>query len=955
MNGSSISTEKITLQPNNDNGRVELSALKIPFDGNADSVKFIDAALVQDGQEIHVSPQQVTVSEIPGSSPGVGGYKLLTIPFSGVRTDGTVWYTIEHRSIREPIVGEFSNFMTFGKNMIEKQAVTTIKSQIPLYYSVNNPGNAITVTTLSDKAPYIYEVRLNKTSYTIKMEDYYSHSYGELKNQLPAVHFTSSADWKSVSQFNKRFYEFSAEEMSLPELTAAITASRAIKGRLKSDVERVLLWMAENVTYSGRWVMTDSGWQPRDLKTIMSTKVGDCKDYAKLFIALLKKMNIEAEPVYVNADGTGLSSLGGLPIDEANPLPTIAYFNHVIVRYKKDGQWITIDPGRRLGDPDTLPANLRNAWAMNIFEGTPAYRLSTPDANYAKVTIKNTYEERPDGSLMGKSSIMLEGEIANLLKSTYFSQGEQELRELAQRFLPIQDGKTAQLQNVLMVMRNSNGLIFNYEFPVPHDKDGYRIDPPLFLARFPPVIWSHLSFPTEISQESEIPGYFAKNELKDGCFIRGPAMNVDRRVENTDKGVVIHDRATNHDLFNVKRSTAAEKDIWSSHVGSVASCGYGGLIAMEKKDPNNSEQKSFISQIDFTKPYIYDSSNHSSEVSYKGLREIEARIEKSPSDVVLLQNKSLVVEDLGYMYSSTWIPENLEEATNILQAALKLDPQNVETLAMLGTNYSKRGMLKDAMHFFNQGYKIDPNNYRILMSGGDILQKQKQYQQAEGYWKASVLHTKTNADKKKVLGRLAHLYCDDLNRCKDSLPLYDEMIALDPKDAWLYNNASYQHRDAEDYDKAIEYAHQALKLMDFGMAHKNLSLALLSKVRSVTFPNNKDNPNLTGDEYRKLEPLMVEAYKNYHDSGFILSNMAVFYAQLAARCDDDAAVKTSDSYFNELKAKFPDKKDAINWANKSRGYNLSQRKAHVKEQKTAGTTPEQRVPAQDSQSKTPNP
>ena len=82
------------------------------------------------------------------------------------------------------------------------------------------------------------------------------------------------------------------------------------------------------------------GYIPADADLTWTRRFGDCKGKTALLLALLKELGIQAEPALVNStNGDGLSSR----------LPTLAFFDHVIVRAQigKDIYWLD---GTRLGD-----------------------------------------------------------------------------------------------------------------------------------------------------------------------------------------------------------------------------------------------------------------------------------------------------------------------------------------------------------------------------------------------------------------------------------------------------------------------------------------------------------------------------------------------------------------------------------------------------------------------------
>ena len=108
------------------------------------------------------------------------------------------------------------------------------------------------------------------------------------------------------------------------------------------------------------------GYIPADADLTWTRRFGDCKGKTALLLALLKELGIQAEPALVNAtSGDGLGSR----------LPTLAFFDHVIVRAHigKDIYWLD---GTRLGDRSIDDIAVPNFhWALPVL---PAGAQLTP-------------------------------------------------------------------------------------------------------------------------------------------------------------------------------------------------------------------------------------------------------------------------------------------------------------------------------------------------------------------------------------------------------------------------------------------------------------------------------------------------------------------------------------------------------------------------------------------------
>lgn len=102
-----------------------------------------------------------------------------------------------------------------------------------------------------------------------------------------------------------------------------------------------------------------SGFVPQHSRTVLNTRIGDCKDVSMLCIAMLRERGITAYPVLVNTE-TSLFA--------RRPMPGIE-FDHVIVMIPGDPKPLFLDltaDGMPIG---SIPYADRNAFALVIFPG----------------------------------------------------------------------------------------------------------------------------------------------------------------------------------------------------------------------------------------------------------------------------------------------------------------------------------------------------------------------------------------------------------------------------------------------------------------------------------------------------------------------------------------------------------------------------------------------------------
>lgn len=90
--------------------------------------------------------------------------------------------------------------------------------------------------------------------------------------------------------------------------------------------------------------------------------------------------------------------------------------------------------------------------------------------------------------------------------------------------------------------------------------------------------------------------------------------------------------------------------------------------------------------------------------------------------------------------SYTWADHgvNLEQALEMVQKALELDPGNAAYLDTLGWVYFRMGRLDEALAEIDRALQTDPDEPEILQHRGDILEKLGRHQEAREAWKKSL-------------------------------------------------------------------------------------------------------------------------------------------------------------------------------------------------------------------------
>jgi tetratricopeptide (TPR) repeat protein len=188
------------------------------------------------------------------------------------------------------------------------------------------------------------------------------------------VEFTTLTDWKDVAQVMAPLY-LKATQLA-PDSAVAAQARQIAKTSSdpKARAAAALQLVQGQVRYLAH-ADGDGGYTPQTADETWRLRYGDCKAKTVLLIALLHELGVSAEPV--------LASIGAGDGLDAH-LPSVALFNHVLVRARIDGKDYWLD-GARQGD--------RNLDDL----ATPAYGwvlpIDAPDGKLVRLTAAQA--ERP--------------------------------------------------------------------------------------------------------------------------------------------------------------------------------------------------------------------------------------------------------------------------------------------------------------------------------------------------------------------------------------------------------------------------------------------------------------------------------------------------------------------------------------------------------------------------------
>lgn len=269
--------------------------------------------------------------------------------------------------------------------------------------------------------------------------------------RLPIVEASTFTDWADVSKVMAPLY---ATDGLLPSGSAIATETAAIKAATQDPLRRTamaLQLVQDKIRYLA--IGMDGGnYIPQSPVKTWEARYGDCKAKTLLLLAILKELDVEAEPVLAH---TALGDIVPLRV------PSALAFNHILVRATVNGETLWLDGtglGTRLADiRDTppfghlLPVRRDGAQLLKM-------ELRQPARPTIDLTVEADESTSIDLPSVANLSMIVRGEIANTLILAKSRLPEQEQRDMIDAMLQNFVGE-AQYENLEAISEPENGTV----------------------------------------------------------------------------------------------------------------------------------------------------------------------------------------------------------------------------------------------------------------------------------------------------------------------------------------------------------------------------------------------------------------------------------------------------------------------------------------------------------------
>jgi transglutaminase-like putative cysteine protease len=247
-----------------------------------------------------------------GSSPIFSDYNSTSVVFPEVAVGDTVVISYKLTTTQAWFPGKISLMGTYPRNVPYGDVKVTIDAPVSMNARFKSRGMAETVSvkdgrqriewSYTNKQPVKSE-RTDFSVYRVESEPGYLYSSFASYAEVARSYIDRASAKAAVTPRIQKL----ADELTLGQTDAAQQARALYE------------WVNQNITYAGNCVGLGA-IVPRDLDVVLDNKMGDCKDHATLFQALLAAKAIPSEQALINATN----------IYELPEVPIASLVNHVI-------------------------------------------------------------------------------------------------------------------------------------------------------------------------------------------------------------------------------------------------------------------------------------------------------------------------------------------------------------------------------------------------------------------------------------------------------------------------------------------------------------------------------------------------------------------------------------------------------------------------------------------------
>jgi transglutaminase-like putative cysteine protease len=330
--GTYTETIESMLKATKESGKDKLVSFPLVYNASNSELKIIAAKTILDGKEYPVDLKLIEDKPLASSPQGFDQNHQILIAFPQVALNASIYLKYKITVKEAAIPGFFATTFTYGSPYFLRASKAKVVSELPFHVVTSDDDKALEIKQEKLNQKYILEILLKKPIIKIAIDEQYMATDNL---SVPRVSISTLQEWPALGNKILERYE-AVLKQQLPDVLENIAEEAKSKVTIVEKINTITARLAENITYMGDWRTIKGAFVPRNLDEIIKTKIGDCKDFSVLTVAILRRLGFSANVALVNR--------GTEETREYYDLPSLTAFNHAFVYLAVEQKAFWIDP-----------------------------------------------------------------------------------------------------------------------------------------------------------------------------------------------------------------------------------------------------------------------------------------------------------------------------------------------------------------------------------------------------------------------------------------------------------------------------------------------------------------------------------------------------------------------------------------------------------------------------------
>jgi tetratricopeptide (TPR) repeat protein len=233
---------------------------------------------------------------------------------------------------------------------------------------------------------------------------------------------------------------------------------------------------------------------------------------------------------------------------------------------------------------------------------------------------------------------------------------------------------------------------------------------------------------------------------------------------------------------------------------------------------------------------------------------LEKVIEINPNHTDAYNNLGTVFLELG----------EIEKAKSCYEKATEINPNHADAHNNLGIIFKQLEEIEKAKSCYEKAIEINPNHSDAHGNLGVIFKQLRELQKAKACYKKAIEINPNHADAHSNLGVV---FFDELGDLKKSKSCYERAIEINPNHADAHNNLGVVYNELEENQKAISHFEKASQIKPNSISvRKNIASYYISRLDNYEKAINYSHMALkTKKESTKFTNQIISSFKLKHD------------------------------------------------------------------------------------------